>query len=206
MKKSLLFLSCAAILLSLAVMSCSNDNTPALEKAIKSQIMTDNPDITGLNLTNIKVEENITFGAELEHTCKIFKKKESLERGRAEKYEAERKPATAAHHLEMAQSSAAILEALQEYKARHASSLDSIVYYVVSFNVTYSNSGSRTPQKRQAAVTPDMQVCNIVDINHSVKLGMSSTMPGYKELLESLKAPEVEQEVEIASENSETAK
>jgi len=196
MKKSLIIISAAALLSALMI-SCSNDNSSALEKAIKGQILSDNPDVTGLNLSKINIEESVTFGAELEHTIKIFKKKESLERGKYEKYQEERKPATAAHHLEMAESSAAILQALQGYKARHSSSLDSIVYYVVSFNVMYSNSGSRTPQKRQAAVTPDMRVCNIVDINHSVKLGMSSTMPGYKELLDSLKPQQQEDEAEV---------
>jgi len=199
MKKiSRVFICAVSSIALFAIASCSEKSSP-IEKALRDQIICDNPEITGLNLSEVKVEEKVTFGAELEHSFKIFRAKEKMERGRFEKYSEEAKPATAALHLKKAETSARILEALEGYKKAHASSLDSIVYYVVSFKMSY-NKADRTPVKKLSSITTDMRVCNIVDASRSAKIGMSSTMPGYSALLDSC-APAQEQEEDASSED-----
>lgn len=171
--------------------SCSEKTSP-VEDAIRKQIMIDNPDITGLSISELKVVEKVSFGSELEHSFKLFRSKEKLERQRYEKYSAESKPANAALHLEKAQTSARILEALELYKAAHSSSADSILYYVVSFKMNY-NKSDRTPIAKLASVTSDFKIGNIVDPTRSAKAGMSSTMPGYSALIDSCKPDKVEE-------------
>lgn len=165
-----------------ALAGCGGPKLSPLEQAISDYVVDSNPGLKSINLYDVALREEVTFGAELQRRQALFETKLKVE----QKMKSVKRQQDAQHVAE-------ILGALDDFAERNAALKDNVIYRIYDFQISGKMEDGAQVAKTAMAAAVDCSG-NVLKLftspSGNVYSGMGIALPGYKELLESLNASE----------------
>ena len=189
MKKcSTLLVPLTAVLLMCA--GCGNQ-VSAEQEAVKEIISRNFGEVKGVYFSSFELVDSTTVAQELDRREALFSSKLDIERRHISDYDEKNMQKNAARHRESLAKTEEIIASLAALRESLAGCADSVIYRTYKFSCqgTYVEGGKFSCQDMFVNITPDGKACNLKS-DDSYHSGMGETIPGYKELLESLRMTE----------------
>jgi hypothetical protein len=183
------------VLALLALASCTKKQADPVADAIVAEMMKDVDQPYQLQITDLKLLDSTTFATEFQRRIGIYNTRLDQNTARLEKYMKQGMKKNASLMFESLQKDTKIYNELITMKEMMGDDTLKVAYYDYSFTYSGKVGQTRVPaQQAYAAVTPDYRVLTCVSDKRDLHKATGLVIPGYKELLDSFKETEEEQE------------
>jgi hypothetical protein len=179
----------------LALASCTKKQADPVADAIVAEMMKDVDQPYQLQITDLKLLDSTTFSTEFQRRIGIYNTRLDQNTARLEKYMKQGMKKNASLMFESLQKDTKIYNELITMKEMMGDDTLNVAYYDYSYTYSGKVGKTRIPaQQAFATVTPDYRVLTCVSDQRDMHKATGLVIPGYKELLDSFKESEEEQE------------
>lgn len=179
----------------LALASCTKKQADPVADAIVAEMMKDVDQPYQLQITDLKLLDSTTFATEFQRRIGIYNTRLDQNTARLEKYMKQGMKKNASLMFESLQKDTKIYNELITMKEMMGDDTLKVAYYDYSYTYNGKVGKTRIPaQQAFATVTPDYRVLTCVSDQRDMHKATGLVIPGYKELLDSFKESEEEQE------------
>lgn len=179
----------------LALASCTKKQADPVADAIVAEMMKDVDQPYQLQITDLKLLDSTTFATEFQRRIGIYNTRLDQNTARLEKYMKQGMKKNASLMFESLQKDTKIYNELITMKEMMGDDTLNVAYYDYSYTYSGKVGKTRIPaQQAFATVTPDYRVLTCVSDQRDMHKATGLVIPGYKELLDSFKESEEEQE------------
>lgn len=190
MKKTILL-----ALAVLAVCACGQKKTDPIADAIVAEMMKDIDQPYKIDIDHLEKLDSTSFATEFKRRISIYNIRLDQNTARMEKYIREGKSTNATRMFEALQRDTRIYNELNVIKENMADDTLKTAYYDYSFVYSGKVGKQRIPRKlAYATITPDGRVLTYAADRKDIHKAAGLAIPGYKELLDSFKENEPEEE------------